>query len=267
MTRARERGAGRSRTQRNRTPIWARPEPGTRRPSLSRELIAVAALEIADHEGFEQVSMRRIAEKLGAGTMTLYHYMRTKDDLLALMDDAIMGEALVPEGEMPADWRQGLAAIARRSRDVFVRHPWAFYALQGARMGPNGLRHVEQSMAAVSSAPLDAASKVALCGVIDDFVFGFVMRSIHIPGPSEPFGAARDVNELVRAHIATGQFPHLRAFVGDDQPSEAFERALAWMNDGARFEFGLQALLDAVTAKRSIVLSEPRDHKRRTPTS
>jgi hypothetical protein len=47
--------------------------------------------------------------------MTLYHYLRTKDDLLALMDDAIIGEALVPEGEVPSGWRQGLALIARRS--------------------------------------------------------------------------------------------------------------------------------------------------------
>src|SRR4029079_6731129 len=116
-----------------RAPIRARPAPGTRRPSLSRDLIAATALEIADREGFEAVSMRRIAEKLGAGTMTLYHYMRTKADLLALMDDAIMAEALVPAGELPTDWRGAVAAVARRSRDAYLRHPWAFYALQSAR--------------------------------------------------------------------------------------------------------------------------------------
>jgi AcrR family transcriptional regulator len=265
MTRARERSPSRGRTRRNdrvdRAPIWARPEPGTRRPSLSRELIASTALEIADHEGFEQVSMRRIAEKLGAGTMTLYHYLRTKDELIALMDDAIMGEALVPEGEMPSDWREALAAIARRSRDAFLRHSWAFYALQGARMGPNGLRHVEQSMAAVANAPLDEANKVALCGVIDDFVIGFVLRSIE--EPSELLADPSAIDELVRAHIATGQFPHMAAFVGDATPCEAFARALTWMGSGARFEFGLQALLEAVVAKRRILHAEPRDPKRR----
>jgi AcrR family transcriptional regulator len=264
MSKPRERGPRRSRTPRDRTrdrardraPIWTRPEPGTRRPSLSRELIAAAALDIADHEGFAAVSMRRIAEKLGAGTMTLYHYMRTKDDLLALMDDAIMGEALVPEGEMPAGWREGLAAIARRSRDAFVRHPWAFFALQGARMGPGSLRHIEQSMAAVSSAPLDEAGKVALCGVIDDFVFGFVMRTTQ--GPTE-MPDTRAINKLVSAHIATGQFPHIAAFVGHDKPSVAFERAFVWMNDDARFEFGLQAILDAVGGKRRLVHAAPRE--------
>jgi AcrR family transcriptional regulator len=233
--RARERAA--------RAPIWARPAPGSRRPALSRDLIAAAALEIADQEGVEVVSMRRIAEKLGAGTMTLYYYIRTKDDLLALMDDAIMGEALVPEGELPEDWRGALGAIARRSRDVFLRHPWAFTTLKGARIGPNGLRHVEQSMAAVASAPLDLPGKVALCGVIDDFVFGYVLRNTEMP-PLD--GHALDT--VVRAHLATGQFPRIAAMVGTEAPSAMFARAGAWLRDETRFEFGLQALLDAVAA-------------------
>jgi AcrR family transcriptional regulator len=266
MANRRERRPDRNLNRRNhrpdRAPIWARPEPGTRRPSLSRELIAATALEIADQEGFEEVSMRRIAEKLGAGTMTLYHYMRTKDDLLALMDDAIMGEALVPEDEMPAGWREGLAAIARRSRDAFLRHPWAFYALQGARMGPNGLRHVEQSMAAVASAPLDMAGKVALCGVVDDFVCGFVLRSIQ--GATEPFADALAIDELVRAQLATGKFPNIAAFVGDEKPSAAFDRALEWMSDDARFEFGLQAILAAAGTQASILDAKPRPRKGRS---
>jgi len=228
-----------------RAPIWARPEPGTRRPSLSRDLIAATALEIADREGFEAVSMRRIAEKLGAGTMTLYHYMRTKADLLALMDDAIMAEALVPAGELPTDWRGALAAVARRSRDAYLRHPWAFYALQSARMGPNSLRHVEQSLAAVADAPLDLPGKMALCSVIDDFVLGYVLRNMEAP-PLD----ARAINELVGAHLASGQFPHIAALVGTEKPGAAFARAATWMRGEERFEFGLQAILDAVAAGR-----------------
>ena len=72
------------------TPIWTQPAPGTPAPKLTREQIADVALAIADSEGFEAVSMRRIAEELDVGTMTLYYYVRTKDDLLSLMDDALM---------------------------------------------------------------------------------------------------------------------------------------------------------------------------------
>jgi AcrR family transcriptional regulator len=76
--------------------------------------------------------MRRIAAELGAGTMTLYHYVGSKHDLFALMEDAIMGDLLVVDGELPTDWRQALTAIARRARDTFRRHPWALTGMRGA---------------------------------------------------------------------------------------------------------------------------------------
>ena len=82
--------------------IWARPGPGARKPRFSREQIAAAALAIADTEGFDAVSIRRVAAELGAGTMSLYRYISAKADLVALMDDAIMGESLVPDGQLPA---------------------------------------------------------------------------------------------------------------------------------------------------------------------
>src|SRR5262249_21982259 len=93
---------------RDAAPIWARPEPGSRRPRFTREQIAAAALAIADAEGMEAVSMRRVAADLGAGTMTLYHYVRTKDELIALMDDAIVGEVLLPDDELPRGWRAAM---------------------------------------------------------------------------------------------------------------------------------------------------------------
>src|ERR1700749_1700255 len=88
-------------------PIWVRPAPGQRKPTLSRERIAATALQIADAEGFEAVSMRRIASELGAGTMTLYHYVKTKDELIALVGDTIMGELVIGADELPDGWRAG----------------------------------------------------------------------------------------------------------------------------------------------------------------
>src|SRR6185437_6656222 len=108
------------------------------------------------------VSMRRIASRLGSSTMSLYYYVRTKADLVALMDDALMGEALVPEGQLPREWREALTAIARRTRDVFTRHPWALLSLQGAPPGPNAMRHFEQALEAVEQAPLSLQGKLAL---------------------------------------------------------------------------------------------------------
>src|SRR3954451_21695322 len=134
--------------------LWVRPQPGERRPAHTRETIAAAALKIADTRGFEAVTMRRVAGELGAGTMTLYHYVRNKTELTALMDDAIMAELLIPDDELAGDWREAMAEIARRSYAAFQRHPWMFEHLADEDApspgGPNALRHVEQSLAAVA---------------------------------------------------------------------------------------------------------------------
>lgn len=227
-------------------PIWAHPAPGTRRPKLTREQIADTALALADAEGIDAVSMRRIAEELGVGTMTLYYYVRTKDDLLALMDDALTGECLIPAGKLPKTWRAAMTAIARETRRVFVRHPWALTALEGGgRVGPNGMRHVEQSMAALAHAPFSPSERLSVISAVDDLVFGHVLRlrDTWSPGAGDA-GTLRKVNDFIRAQIATGEYPQLAAMVGDDAPTEVFGRMSRGMTDEARFERGLEALLD-----------------------
>jgi len=227
-------------------PIWARPEPGSRRPRFSREQIASVALAIADAEGFEAVSMRRVAADLGAGTMSLYHYIRGKDDLLALMDDALMGESLIPDEELPDDWREALAAIARRTRDVFLRHPWALHSLQGeaagqgAPIGPNGMRHFEQSLAALEHAPLDTGGKLDLLAIVDDYVFGYVLRAGELGLRREA-----DQDEVAAAvefgmqQLRSGRYPHLEALSRDPAAASITEEGRA----EERFERGLQVLL------------------------
>src|ERR1700726_4145195 len=98
-----------------------------KRLQLTREKIAAVALAIADAEGFPAVSMRRVAQELDVGTMSLYYYVKTKDDLVAVMDDALMGEALLPS--LPKGWQRAMMEIAKRTHAVFIRHPWALAAM------------------------------------------------------------------------------------------------------------------------------------------
>src|SRR5260370_27360448 len=100
------------------------------KPRLSREKIAAVALGIADQEGFEAVSMRRVAQELKVGTMSLYYYVKTKGDLIAAMDDALMSEALLPS--LPKGWRRAMTEIAKRTHAVYIRHPWALVAMLSA---------------------------------------------------------------------------------------------------------------------------------------
>ena len=230
-------------------PIWTRPEPGTRKPRFSRSQIAAAALAIADSEGFEAVSIRRVAAELGAGTMTLYRYISAKADLITLMDDAIMGESLIPAGELPADWREAVAAVARATRTALLRHPWAVPALQGrggagqdGAFGPNGIRHFEQSLAAVAAAPLDTTAKLDLLTIVDDYVFGHVLRVAEQQASSDARTAADGaaIARYIEGLLADGSYPHISALADDP--------AAGSMGDPAeldrRFERGLAALLD-----------------------
>ena len=89
--------------------MWTRQVPSPRKPRFTREELAAAAIRIADAEGFAAVSMRRIAADLDSGTMTLYHYVKTKDELLSLVVDEVMGEVVVPDAvPFPTDWRDAM---------------------------------------------------------------------------------------------------------------------------------------------------------------
>lgn len=253
-------------------PIWARPEPSPRSLRFSRQEIAEAALAIADAEGFDAVSMRRIARFLGAGTMSLYRYIATKNDLLALIGDALLGEALVP-GDLPGDWLEAIVAVARQTRHTYLRHPWAIRllqregALQAALAGPNGLRHIEQSLSALSRAPMDANAKLDVLAIVDDYVFGHLMRAAGTEseaGPDavaahRPRGRARSGGsgqappepeppgnaDFVRSQLASGNFPQLAAVMSASEAASFTGLA----DQNARFELGLGLLLDGIAAK------------------
>ncbi|NUT50745.1 MAG: TetR/AcrR family transcriptional regulator [Saccharothrix sp.] len=227
--------------------IWTRPEPGSRRPKFTRDRIASTALAIADTEGFAAVSMRRIAAELGAGTMTLYYYVRTKDELVALMDDAIMGEVLIPADEFPTHWHDALTAVAERTWDVLMRHPWALQSLQNAPAGPNAMRHFEQSLAALARTGLAARAKFALLAVVDDYVHGNVLRAAEFraaDAPARDDEAAEAAIRFARTQYETGDFPHTRALFGDQDPREVFPGLVGDTTARDRFRHGLSMLLD-----------------------
>jgi AcrR family transcriptional regulator len=191
---------------------------------LSRERIAHAALHIADKEGFDAVSMRRLARELNVGTMSLYYYVKTKDDLVAVMDDAIMGEIVLPS--LPRDWRAAIMKIAKRTHEVFIRHPWALVSMQSAPPGVNAMRHMEQCLEALAETSLTAEEKIALLATVDDFVFGHALREAAT-------GKAIDM-DFAAAQLASGNFPQL---------TEVFRGGRFEQGKG-RFERGLRKLLE-----------------------
>jgi AcrR family transcriptional regulator len=224
--------------------VWTRVDPGSRKPRFSRDDIAAAAIHIADTEGLEAVSMRRIAAELGSGTMTLYHYVRTKDELFTLVSDAVMGEVALPADHvLPADWREALTLVADRSRAALLRHPWMLDIHDDPPIGPNSVRHFDQSYAAVASLPISLAERFELILAVDEYVFGYCMHERN-NDHGDPDSFDREVLSYVADLIATGDYPQLSAIAEAEGLESAWDHMESASRDPSRFDRNLARLLD-----------------------
>lgn len=226
---------------------------------LDVEPIARVALAIADVQGVDEVSMRRIAGVLGVGTMSLYHYVKTKEELLAAMDELIMGEILVPERELQGGWRQGMTAIARSTREAYRRHPWALTVQGKGQAGINSVKHVEQSLSALTSTGLDFRARMGICIIVDDYVFGHALRSAerfdnarHANAPEQAAASLGHFSESFGELLKSGQFPTLAASIGDADPIAFLQSTMEAFEPDGWFETGLEVLLDGLARKHGL---------------
>jgi AcrR family transcriptional regulator len=228
--------------------LWTRAEPAGRRPRFTREQIAAAAMRIADTEGFDALSMRRLAAELEAGTMTLYHYVRTKDELLALLVDAVMAEVVVPADEpLPDDWREAISVVARRSLASMRRHPWMLDISDDPPFGPNSVRHFDQTMQALSSLEAPVPVRLDIASVIDEYVFGFAIFERNNLG-NETASLGDETETYVNGLLRDGSAPTLAALAADHGVAQLWSMIEDHLRDRGRFERNLRRLLDGIEA-------------------
>jgi AcrR family transcriptional regulator len=215
--------------------VWEEPEEAGS-AALTRAGIVAAALELADAEGLEAVSIRRVAAELDVRPMTLYSHIASKDDLVALMLHEMSGQLLVPE-PLPGDWRAALRLIARRAHDSYVQHPWALQAFgRGTRVGPNMLRRAEQSASAVSGLDLSPAEAWIALSIVHDWTMGHALHVVTLREDTELEG------QLSGADPA--DFPRMsKVFgVGREQSRDTvFDIALEAVLDGIERRFVARA--------------------------
>jgi AcrR family transcriptional regulator len=159
----------------------------------ARAELVEAALAIADEEGLDAVSIRRLAARLGRRPMSIYTHVASKDDLVALMFDRMGGELLLPE---PVDGkgREPARHIARRAFDVYLAHPWMLHAL-GRRPapGPSQTRRAEQSAAAVTAMGVRADRAWIALGILHEWTMG---HALHVVTLREDSALAQRMGEL-----------------------------------------------------------------------
>jgi AcrR family transcriptional regulator len=220
---------------------------GTRRrgrPSLSRERIVSTAISIADAEGTGAISIRRIARDLDVGNMTIYWYVASRDELIALMIDAVEGEFEIPAPS--GDWRGDVTTAARAIRAVLVRHGWmASFVGFRRSVGPNELAHLENALATLTEPPLelDLAAALRILMAIETYVLGFALRDQQELGVERAGGSRLGVDDMTGTVVgyierleATGHHPNL---------TRMFREGIALSRE-ERFEYGLARLLDGI---------------------
>ena len=229
--------------------LWGLREQPTRgpKPSLSVAQIVRMAIEIADAEGYDAVSMRRVAEKLGVTTMSLYRYVPSKNDLLELMLDAIADPAPDP-ATMPEHWRDALHWWAHQNMAVFRRHPWLIeYAFSHPPFGPNNIRWMECALQAMLGTDLTPDDMIGVLIILTGYVRSEAAQELALQQGArttgvEPEEWGRVYAEMLRRVVNDGSHPalaHVVAAGAFDAPSEGPDED---------FEYGLTFVLDGVEA-------------------
>lgn len=193
--------------------IWLRPEHAAvgRPAQRSRAEVTAAAVAIADRDGLEAVSMRRVAAELGTGAASLYRYVATRDELLDLMTDAVGTEYSLSAPS--ADWLADLLSVGEQARAILRRHPWlAPLVITRPVLGPNGLTVLEHVLDVLAPHPADIAAKLEAFAMLNTITAVFVQNEL------AGGAAAQRRNAAYLEHAVTsGEHPRLaRLLAGAD---------------------------------------------------
>ena len=188
--------------------IWMRPERSAagRPAQWSRAELTEIALRIADAEGLDAVSMRRVAAELGTGAASLYRYVDTREDLLDLMTDATSAEYdLAPPS---GDWLADLIAFGEQARGIFRGHRWlAGLVMNRPVIGPNGIGLIEHFLTLLQGHPASLDAKMETFGMLNGITAAFVLQEQADPGLQ-----ARNLGYLGHA-LASGEHPRLTSLL------------------------------------------------------
>jgi AcrR family transcriptional regulator len=216
--------------------MWGLAQAGTRGPrrGLSLEQIVDTAIELADEEGFEALSMTRVAERLGFTAMSLYRYVDSKATLLEVALDRVVGRP--PEIPPGTPWREALELWARAEHQIISRHTgWLNVRMSAPPLGPNNMAWLEAGLAALGQTRVPEPLKLQLVMNLSLYVIGRARMAEEIKAAEE--GSEGDWGIIDR--LDPGRFPALTAAVR----SQAFEQDdQQWAT--LFFDTGLELLLD-----------------------
>lgn len=210
------------------------PSPTRTRGSLSRDRILRAAVDLADTEGLDALTMRALGERLGVQAMSLYRHVADKEDLLDAMVDHVVAEIEVPSLADP--WKLAMRKRALSAHEALLRHPWAAGLLMSrAAVGPAKLRYVDATLGCLRGAGFSLPLADHAWNALDGHIYGFTLQELNFPFEPDQYA---NVAAGYLPNLSAEHFPHLHALT-----VLVVDRRYDGMHD---FAFGLDLLLDGL---------------------
>lgn len=206
------------------------------RAALTRERVLRAALRQADEGGLERLTIRNLADVLGAAPMALYRHVANKDDLVDGLVDLVFGEVdLPPSG---TNWKTAMRQRAQSLRDVLSRHRWAIGLMESRRNpGPANLRHHDSVIGNLRHAGFSMAMAAHAYSVLDAYIYGFALTKMNLP-----FETSDDIAEVAHDMLEpfpVNEYPNLVAFLTEHVMKPGYDY-------GDEFVYGLDLILDGL---------------------
>jgi AcrR family transcriptional regulator len=212
------------------------------RARLSRERVLRAAVDLAVRDGIESLTMRKLADELGAGAMSLYHHVPNKHQLLDGMVDIVFGEIELPSTE--DDWKTAMRKRAISTREALGRHRWAIGQMEGRTThGPANLALHNAVLGCLRAAGFSMEMTVHAYSVQDAYIYGFALQERDMSSESADEFATEAQRQMHEYQAVLAEYPHLVEVVGGYVAKSGYDYA-------TEFVFGLDLILDGLDRLR-----------------
>jgi AcrR family transcriptional regulator len=206
------------------------------RMPLSRDRILKAALALADANGIESLSMRKLGEAVGVEAMSLYNHVPSKGDLLDGLIDVVFSEIELPNSA--DDWKTAMRQRAIAVRAALKRHRWAIGLMESRTSpGPATLRHHDAVLGCLRQAGFPIALAAHAYSALDSYIYGFALQEASLP-----FDTGVQTAEMARdfvAQFSRDEYPHLGEFTYKHVLQPGYDYA-------SEYEYGLDLILDGL---------------------
>jgi len=199
-----------------------------------------AALNLADTDGIESLTMRRLGQELGVEAMSLYNHVANKDDILDGIVDLVFSEIAVPSDR--TNWKAAMRQRAISARDALLRHPWATSLMQSrTKPGPATLRHHDAVIGSLREAGFTIEMAAHAFSVMDGYIYGFALQQVNLPSHTSEEAAVLAGNILQQ--LPAAEYPHLAEMIVEHALKPGYDYA-------DEFAFGLDLILDGLERLR-----------------